>query len=397
VQLGGLLLAVWLSNLVTRSLLVRFIGRAMRGMPGGWYTALMGHGVIPRLAHAVPALVVHYGIAGVVGLPEFLVVVVRGVASAYVVLTIALALSQLLEAFAVLYEAGDQQRAHTRPIKGYLQLVRIGVFMIAAILVVAALFNRDPLLLLSGLGAMTAVLLLVFKDTLLSLVASVQLSGNDMLRVGDWIEMPQFNADGDVIDISLHTVKVQNWDKTITTIPTWRLINESFKNWRGMSESGGRRIKRALCIDKTSVRFLGDADRKRMARFALLGDYLAGKQAEIDAHNEALQAKGQDPVNARHVTNLGTFRAYVEAYLRAHPRIHHEGMTLMVRQLEPEPVGLPLQLYCFTTTTAWTEYEGIQADIFDHLFAILPEFGLRVFQQPTGADVAVALQKAAAA
>jgi miniconductance mechanosensitive channel len=225
----------------------------------------------------------------------------------------------------------------------------------------------------------------------------MQLSGNDMLRVGDWIEMPQLNADGDVIDISLHTVKVQNWDHTITTIPTWRLINESFKNWRGMSESGGRRIKRSLYIDKTSVRFLGDAERKRMERFALLGDYLARKQAEIDAHNEKLRASGQDPVNARNVTNLGTFRAYVEAYLRAHPRIHHKGMTLMVRQLQPEPTGLPLQLYCFTTTTVWTEYEGIQADIFDHLFAILPEFGLRVFQQPTGSDIAAALQKAAAA
>jgi miniconductance mechanosensitive channel len=396
-QLGGLLLATWLSNVLAQSLLVRAIRRALRTLPDYWYEALVGHRVFRKLAHAAPALVVYYGLDLITGVPPGVKVVAQSVAGTYVVLTVAMAFGRLMDAFGAVYESANPERAQARPIKGYLQLVKIGIAVIAAILMIATLFNRDPLLLLSGLGAMTAVLMLVFKDTLLSLVASMQLSGNDMLRVGDWIEMPQLNADGDVIDISLHTVKVQNWDHTITTIPTWRLISESFKNWRGMSESGGRRIKRSLYIDKTSVRFLGDAERKRMERFALLGDYLARKQAEIDAHNEKLRASGQDPVNARNVTNLGTFRAYVEAYLRAHPRIHHQGMTLMVRQLQPEPTGLPLQLYCFTTTTVWTEYEGIQADIFDHLFAILPEFGLRVFQQPTGSDIAVALQKAAAA
>jgi miniconductance mechanosensitive channel len=395
VRIGVLAFAVWFSNLLTRSLLVRMIGRAMRTMPSGWYEALIGHGVIQRLAHAVPALVIYYGVGYMSHLPEQIAVVVRGVASAYVVLTIALSLSRLLDAVGMLYEQMDHERAQARPIKGYLQLLRIGVFMIAAILVIAALFNRDPLLLLSGLGAMTAVLLLVFKDTLLSLVASMQLAGNDMLRVGDWIEMPQLNADGDVIDISLHTVKVQNWDHTITTIPTWRLINESFKNWRGMSESGGRRIKRALYLDQASVRFLGDAERDRLERFTLLDAYLHGKAAQIAEHNRELLAAGQDPVNSRRVTNIGTFRAYVEAYLRAHPQVHH-GMTCMVRQLQPGPTGLPLELYCFTSTTVWTEYEGIQADIFDHLYAILPEFGLRVFQQPAGADVVRALHKAAA-
>jgi miniconductance mechanosensitive channel len=238
VQLSLLILAAWLASMVTKHLLVRAIGRAMRSMPGRWYEALIGHGVIQRLADVVPALVVHYGISYVPGLPSLLVVVVRGVAGAYVVLTVALSLSRVLTAMGAIYEQADPERAQTRPIKGYLQLVRIGIFIFAAILVVAALFNRDPLLLLSGLGALTAVLLLVFKDTLLSLVASVQLSANDMLRVGDWIEMPQLNADGYVIDMSLHTVKVQNWDKTITTIPTWRLISDSFKNWRGMFESG---------------------------------------------------------------------------------------------------------------------------------------------------------------
>jgi miniconductance mechanosensitive channel len=397
VQLAVLLLATWVASMLARSLLVHAVRRALRTLPDYWYEALVGHRVVRKLAATVPALVVHYGIALISGVPAGVQTVVQSVAGAYVVLTLALAFSRLMDAFGTVYESVDSERANARPIKGYLQLVKIGVAVIAVILMIATLFNRDPLLLLSGLGAMTAVLMLVFKDTLLSLVASMQLSGNDMLRVGDWIEMPNLNADGDVIDISLHTVKVQNWDHTITTIPTWRLISESFKNWRGMQQSGGRRIKRALYIDKTSIRFLGDADRKRMERFALLHDYLEGKQAEIDAHNQKLRAEGLDPVNARNVTNLGTFRAYVEAYLRAHPRIHHEGMTLMVRQLQPEPTGLPLQLYCFTTTVKWTEYEAIQADIFDHLFAILPEFGLRVFQQPTGSDIAVALQKAAAA
>jgi len=396
-QLAALLVATWLSNVLARSLLVRAIRRGLRSLPEYWYEALVGHRVVRKLAAAVPALVIHYGIALIAEMPAGIKSVVQSLAAAYVVLTVAMAFGRLMDAISAVYESVNPERAQARPIKGYLQLVKIGIAVVAAIMMIATLFNRDPLLLLSGLGAMTAVLMLVFKDTLLSLVASMQLSGNDMLRVGDWIEMPQLNADGDVIDISLHTVKVQNWDRTITTIPTWRLISESYKNWRGMSESGGRRIKRALYIDQTSVRFLSDLERGRMKRFALLSEYLARKQAEIDEHNKGLRAAGQDPVNARNVTNVGTFRAYVEAWLRAHPQIHHQGMTLMVRQLQPGPTGLPLELYCFTTTTAWTEYEGIQADIFDHLYAILPEFGLRVFQEPAGSDVTRAVQAAAAA
>jgi miniconductance mechanosensitive channel len=240
--------------------------------------------------------------------------------------------------------------------------------------------------------------MLVFKDTILSFVASVQLTSNDMLRVGDWLEMPALGADGDVIDIALHTVKVQNWDRTITTIPTWRLINESFKNWRGMSESGGRRIKRALYLDQTSVRFLTAEEQAGLQRFALLSAYLERKRLELEEHNRRLLAEGRDPVNTRRVTNLGTFRAYVAAYLEADPRIRND-MTLMARQLQPGPTGLPMEVYCFTATTAWVEYESIQADIFDHLYAIVPEFGLRVFQEPSGADMrplAAALPRAAA-
>ncbi|WP_407353065.1 mechanosensitive ion channel family protein [Luteimonas sp. R10] len=387
----ALILGAALASWITRRVLLRIVRKLVQASPMHWDDALLASGVLSRLAHVVPALVISSGIAFVPGLPEATVLVVRNVAHAYMVLTVALALGNLFNALGDLY-ARDADRARTRPIKGYLQVAKLVVFLIAAVLAIAALIDRSPLILLSGLGAMTAVLLLVFKDTILSLVASVQLSGNDMLRVGDWIEMPALDADGDVIDIALNTVKVQNWDKTITTIPTYRLISESFKNWRGMEESGGRRIKRALLIDQSSVRFLEPAERDALRRIALIDGYLDAKRRELEEWNAQLEAAGKDPVNTRRVTNLGTFRAYVEAYLRAHPQIRQD-MTLMVRQLEPGATGVPLQVYCFTATTAWTVYEGIQSDIFDHLLAVLPEFGLRLFQAPGGADVTAALAR----
>lgn len=389
-QLTLLVLTVCLVNLVTRSLLMRAIKRAVKLTPTHWDDALLERSVISRVAQVVPALIVYYGSAFVSGLPETVLAVVRSVASAYVVLAIVLALGRLLTAIGQLYVRRDPERARARPIKGYLQLVKLVLYLISAILVVAVLFNRDPLLLLSGLGAMTAVLLLVFKDTLLSLVASVQLSTQDMLRVDDWIEMPQLHADGFVTDMSLHTVKVQNWDKTVTTIPTWRLINESFKNWRGMFEAGGRKIQRSLNLDQRSVRFLSDAERDKLRRFTLIKDYLEHKEREIEASNAQLLASGADPVNSRRVTNIGTFRAYVQAYIEAHPGVHPK-MFRLVRQRQPEPTGLPLEIYCYASNTAWAAYEGLQADIFDHLYAVLPEFGLRVFQQPSGDDVSRAL------
>ncbi|MFU8821108.1 MAG: mechanosensitive ion channel family protein [Gammaproteobacteria bacterium] len=386
VFLAALIVVAFLADLVTRRILLRFIVKTVSATSNRYDNALLDRGVISRLAHVVPALVIYAGIPYVAGLPDGLVTVIRNVANGYMILTVALSLGNLLNAIGDVYERLDPVRARNKPIKGYLQLVKIIGFIVAGILVIAVLVDRSPLLLLSGLGAMTAVLMLVFKDTILSFVASVQLSSHDMLRVGDWLEMPALNADGDVIDIALHTVKVQNWDRTITMIPTWRLINESFKNWRGMSESGGRRIKRALYLDQTSVRFLTDEERTSLKRFALIDEYLDRKREELEEYNKALLDAGRDPVNTRRVTNLGTFRAYVAAYLGHHPRVHQE-MTLMVRQLQPGPTGLPLEIYCFTATTAWVEYESIQADIFDHLYAILPEFGLRVFQEPSGADM----------
>src|SRR3546814_225991 len=277
--------------------------------------------------------------------------------------------------------------AASRPIKGYVQLLKILVYAGAAILIIAVLMDQSPLLLLSGLGAMAAVLMLVFKDPLLSLVASVQLTSNDMLRVVDWIEMPQAGADGDVIDIALHTVKVQNWDKTVTTIPTHRLISDSYKNWRAMFEAGGRKVQRSLRIDQTSIRFLEPDEVTRLKRFSLLADYLGAKESDIAAWNAARPERARDAVNARRITNIGTFRAYMTAYLKDRGDMA-EGMFLVVRQLAPTETGLPLEIYAYTANTSWAVHEDVQGDIFDHLIAILPEFGLRLFQQPTGLDFA---------
>lgn len=272
------------------------------------------------------------------------------------------------------------------PLRGIFQGLKLVAAILIGIMIVSLLMGKSPLLLLSGLGAMTAVLMLVFKDPILGLVAGIQLSANDMLKIGDWLEMPKYGADGAVTDIGLTTVKVRNWDNTVTTIPTYALISDSFKNWRSMSESGGRRIKRSLNIDTGSVHFLSEEEQRRLQRNPLLHNYLDNKTQELSQHNQEIAIDLASPLNGRRLTNLGTLRAYLEAYLRAHPRIH-QNMTLMVRQLAPTPEGLPLEIYAFTNTTVWAEYESIQADIFDHILAVIDEFGLRVHQTPTGNDL----------
>ncbi|MDP1674505.1 MAG: mechanosensitive ion channel, partial [Burkholderiales bacterium] len=296
-----LLTAAWLSNWIAKRILVRGAYRVLRATPLGADDGLSRHDVIRRLSNVVPAVVLSAGVAVVPDLPAALVTVVQNVCGAFVVLTLALAIGAALDVTNDLYRRRPD--AASKPIKGYLQVVKLVIYVLATVLIIATLIDRSPLILLSGLGAMGAVLMLVFQDTLLSLVASVQISSNDMVRVGDWIEMPQLNADGDVIDIALHTVKVQNWDKTITTIPTKRLITESFKNWRGMSESGGRRIQRSLLIDQNSVRFFSAAERECLHRFALLREHLEEKEREIGEWNARLEAQGRDPVNARRLTN----------------------------------------------------------------------------------------------
>lgn len=374
----------WLANFIVKHILLRSVFKLLGLQKSQCEQRGLDFSFISRLANVVPALVISTLIHKIPLLPTLLVQVVVNVTNAFVVLTIAMALSKLLTLVNSLYSRRED--AKSKPIKGYIQLLKIVIYAVAVILMIAALFDRSPLILLSGLGAMAAVLMLIFQDTLLSLVASVQISSNDVIRVGDWVEMPQLNADGDVIDIALHTVKIQNWDRTITTIPTRRFMTDPFKNWRGMQQSGGRRIKRSLQLDQQSVRFLTADEINRLKRFRLLKQYLDEKEAEISAWNQQLAEQGQEPVNTRRITNLGTFRAYVLRYLQSHAGIHH-GMIQMVRQLAPSADGLPLEVYCFTNTTAWVNYEGIQSDIFDHLLAILPEFGLQVYQHPSGMDM----------
>ncbi len=380
--LAALVLVAGLANFFTKKILLRGLQRVVRMLPANGAQAKPNLRVIPRLANVVPALVISAGIGLVPGLPGPLVQFIHGACQAWVVLTVAMAVSHALDLVNEIYERRPDAR--NKPIKGYLQVAKIVVFVLAGLSIVATLAGVKLLHVVTGLGAATAVLMLIFQDTILSLVASVQISGDGRVRIGDWIEMPSQNADGDVIDIALHTVTVQNWDKTVTTIPTKKLVTESFKNWRGMQESGGRRIKRSLYLDQHSVRFLDEARIAELSQFALLRGYLEGKREELEAWNAELAAQGMAPVNARRVTNLGTFRAYVEHYLRNHPRIN-QGMTQLVRQLQPTPQGLPLEIYCFTASTAWAQYEATQSDVFDHLLAILPAFGLRVFQQSSDA------------
>ena len=336
-----------------------------------------------------PLLIVSRGIYLVPNLPEKIYLIIFNVAQALIVLSVAMAIVRSLTYANEVYERMPSSK--NRPIKGFVQVVKILVLCGAVIIAISVVIGESPLLLLSGLGAITAVLMLVFKDTILSLVASVQLTSNDMLRIGDWIEMPSMNADGDVVDISLHTVKVQNFDKTITTIPTHSLVADSYRNWRGMSEAGARRIKRSLLLDQNSVRFLDETEVRDLEKFIVLKPYFSQKRAEIETWNQTKLKSQEDPVNSRRLTNIGTIRAYVLAFLQSHPRINQD-FTLLVRQLAPSAQGLPLEIYCFTDTIVWSDYESIQADIFDHLIAILPEFDLRVFQDPSGSDFVVSRQ-----
>ena len=381
----ALLAGAVIINLIAKRVLVRIVRAFAKRSNVTWDDALVTHNVFGRLVQVLPALIVFVGVPLVPGLPESGAQLIRNVSMGYMVLMLMLALTAMLSAANTIYAASPI--AKERPLKGFVQLLQIVVWILGGVLIIAVVLDRSPLLLLSGFGAMTAILLLVFKDTILSLVASVQLTAQDMVRVGDWIEMPQFGADGDVVDVQLHTVKVQNWDKTITTIPTHRLITDSFKNWRGMSQSGARRIKRAIFIDVSSIRFQTQDEVDHFTRFALLKDYIKSKGQELADYNAGLATEVDAEVNKRRMTNVGTFRAYAYNYLKNHPRIDTD-MTLIVRQLAPGPEGLPLEIYSFTNTTEWAVYEDIQSDIFDHLLAIVPEFGLRLYQKPAGSDLA---------
>jgi len=369
---------------ILRRYLLRLVARLAARTATTWDDAVLARRVLERLAALAPLLIVYFGLPLVPHLEATLVGFLTRMILAFMVAVLVIAVNGLLGAANDVYSATELAKG--RPIKGYVQIVQIFVSAMGVVLIVAAVLDRSPWGLLTGIGAMTAVLMLIFQDTIRSFVASLQIATNDMVRIGDWVSLPQYGADGDVIDIALHTVKIQNWDKTISTVPTYRLIEGSLKNWRGMEESGGRRIKRSFSLDMTTVRFLGDEDLDRFEKFVLLEEYIKEKREQLERYNAEVTADRNVVANARKLTNLGTLRAYIKSYLRQIPEIDSETMTFLVRQLAPGPTGIPIEIYIFSKDQRWAYYEAIQADIFDHVFAILPEFDLRVFQEPTGAD-----------
>ena len=386
VQCAGVILLALVSYFVSRTILVRGLGRVIRSTRSQFDDILLERHVLRRLALLVPIVVLYYGAGAFPGSEE----TVRQLLNGALTLALIMLAGAVITAFQDICAGLDAYR--DLPIKSYAQIVKIVLYVLGGLATVAVLTGKSPWVLLSGVGALMAVIVLVFRDTILSLVASVNIASNRLVKVGDWIEAPAFAADGDVIDIALHTIKVQNWDKTITTIPTHKLVDNSFKNWQGMQDSGGRRIKRAIHLDMNTIRFCDDDMLARFGRFQLIRDYIGQRRAEVDEDNRARQVDTTELVNGRRLTNVGTFRAYVGAYLRQHPKIHQD-MTFLIRQLPPGETGLPIEIYVFTNDTVWANYEAIQADIFDHLLAVVPQFDLRVFQVPSGSDLGGALAR----
>ncbi len=368
-----------ISYFITKHYLLKAVSKLIQSTKTKFDDILMEKAVLRRLSNIAPIIVVYM----CAHLFPFAEDVIRKVSVAIISWFVLLALGAILTAFSDIYLTLDISKG--RPVKGYIQISKLIVYAIGAIIIISSLLGRSPMVLLSGFGAMTAVILLIFRDTILSFVASIQITSNDLGRVGDWIEVPNFGADGDVVDIALHTVKIQNWDKTFTVIPTHRLIDVTFKNWRGMQQSGGRRIKRAVHVDIGSIKFCDDRMIEQFGKIHLIADYVMRKLEELDHYNREENIDTSVLINGRRMTNIGTFRAYIKAYLRNHKQINQD-MTFLVRQLPPGQAGLPIEIYVFTNDTAWANYEAIQADIFDHILAVVPQFDLRVFQNPTGED-----------
>ena len=368
----------YLMYLITRHIVLKSISHFFKKTSTDIDDILIEKGVFNKLSYLVP-LIFLYNLKDLIPNYE----IIDRVLVALIALIFISAVNAFINALSDIYSR--TKYSNRLSIKSYIQIVKLFINIFGVIVVVALLTGKSPVYFLSGIGALTAVLMLVFKDTILSFVSSVQISSNDLFKIGDWVEAPQFGADGDVIDIALHSVKIQNWDKTISIIPTHKLIDSSFKNWRGMSESGGRRIKRSIKIDMNSIAFCNNSMLEKFKKFRVISDYIDKKLLEIKEHNVNNKVSEEELVNGRSLTNIGTFRAYIEGYLRNHASIHDD-MTFLVRQLSPEADGVPIEIYVFSNNTDWISYEAIQSDIFDHLLAILPEFDLRVFQNPTGYD-----------
>lgn len=380
----ALLLLASIANLVARNLLLRLVKKVVSKTKGQWDDALLQHKFFDRLAQVAPALVIYLLIPDTLGKYVLAAEITEKAAVLYMLFVAALAVDSLLNAAQQVYRTLDISKS--MPITGFLQVFKIIAYALTLILAISVLLGKSPGGILAGLGAMSAVTMLVFKDAILGFVAGLQISANRMVAAGDWIEVPSYGIDGDVMAVGLTTVKIRNFDNTISMLPTHALITGTFKNWRGMSESGGRRIKRSISLDLNSVKFCDEAMLERFGKISLLEDYLEQKKTDIAKHNSDLKCDPSNLVNGRHLTNLGTFRAYIEAYLQNHAEISKD-LTFLVRQMAPGETGVPIQIYVFSTDKRWVQYEAIQADIFDHLLSVAPEFDLRVFQSPSGADL----------
>lgn len=377
-----LALACYLSNRVTKWLIRHLVQRPFRGRGDHPVNLLLKYKVLTRLSHLVPLLLLSYGLP----LLRLLYVDVwtQPLIDIYIIWIGVMIMIGLIDVLEDVYESRGMEEKFA--LRGVTQAGKLVVVLVGILLLVSVLFAKSPIYFLSGIGAAMAIILLIFKDTILGLVAGVQLNANKMIQVGDWVQLDSEHADGEVKEVSLTTVRIENWDRTISLVPAYKLISESFINWEGMSESGGRRIKRSIMIDMSSIRFTDAEMLERLRRFQLVDGYIAERSDEIDAWNSEHGVEITHDVNGRCQTNVGIFRAYVKSYLQMHPKIHKEGFTFLVRQLQPTELGLPIELYVFTNDNRWVQYEEIQADIFDHLLAAVPEFGLRVFQSPSGSD-----------
>lgn len=377
-----ILLICLVTYIVLKKILLSIISKIIKRNKLKWDDILLENKLIHRSINIVPG-VLFYNLTAFYESPE-LTKVLQRIASIYVMLVLAFVVSSLLDSIDDIYRM--KPVSNVRPIKGLLQVVKIVVFIVIAIIIIATLLDQSPLILLSSIGALTAVFSFVFKDSILGFIAGIQLTSNDMLRIGDWIEMPKYGADGDVIDITLNTVKVQNWDKTYVTIPAYALISDSFKNWRGMFQFGGRRIKRSIFIDVNSICFCTEEMIDNFKKVHFLKDYVINKEKELEEYNGKNNIDTEQKINGRRMTNIGTFRAYMLNYLANHPGIDQD-KTIMVRQLAPGEHGVPMEIYAFTRDTIWATYETVQSDIFDHIYAVAGEFGLRIFQTPSGYDL----------
>lgn len=379
-KISFLALSAFIVHYVLKIYFIRLMKKAVDKTKTDWDDILFKNKVFNKLIDIVPAMIV-YNFSNLFGNAE---VLIERISLSFIVFACTLFVSSVLNGINDIYKTYPFSK--DKPIKGYIQTVKLIFYITAFLIIISVLMDKSPVLLLSGIGAMMAVILLIFKDTILSLVASIQIRANDLIKIGDWITMPKFDADGDVIDIALHTVKIQNFDRTITTIPTHKFIEESFQNWRGMSESGGRRIKRSVSIDITTIKFLDSEDINKYRKIRVLKDYIDSKVKEIEEYNRNLGEPEKNYVNQRNLTNVGTFRMYLKHYLQNHPSIA-SNMTFLIRQLPPGPEGLPVEIYVFANDNRWVQYEEIQADIFDHVLSVVPQFGLSVYQRPSGKDI----------